>query len=101
MGGAGNLIAVPVVNRPRTKYWIRYQLFPGGRTSYITLYSNSTKTGAGQLEEFSPRQLTVCEIRLDLVTWSVENHPGFWVETRVTHFPCHTAAKLLQAARVS
>ena len=35
------------------------------------------KTGAGRLEEFSPRRLTVFDIRLDLVAWSVENHLGF------------------------
>ena len=39
---------------------------------YITLYSNSTKTGAGRLEKFSPRRLSICEIWLDLVAWSVK-----------------------------
>ena len=72
MGGAGNLIAVLAVNSPHTKYRPRHQLFPVGRTSY-----RSTKTGAEQLEEFSPRRLTVFDIRLDLVAWSVENHLGF------------------------
>ena len=60
---------------------------------YITLYLNFTKTGAGRLEEFSPRQLTDFDIRLDLVASSVENHPGC-----VTRFPWHTATKLLRAA---
>ena len=77
VGGAGNLIPVPAANSQRTKYQLRRQLIPVGRTSYITLYLNSTKTGAGQLEEFLPRQLTVFDIRLDLVAWSVKNHPGF------------------------
>ena len=44
---------------------------------YITLYLNSTKTGTGRLEEFLPRRLTVFDIRLDLVAWSVKNHLGF------------------------
>ena len=76
VGRVGNLIPVPAVNSLRTKYRLRCQLFPVGRTSY-TLYLNSTKTDAGWLEEFSPRRLTVFEIRLDLVAWSVENHLGF------------------------
>ena len=42
--------------------------------SCVTLYSNSTKKAARKV---SPRRLTVCEIRLDLVAWSVENHLGF------------------------
>ena len=78
VGGAGNLIAVPAVNGPRTvltsasviSCW--KNILP-----YITLYLNSTKTGTGWLEEFSPRRLTVLDICLDLVAWSVENHPGF------------------------
>ena len=81
VGGAGNLIAVPAVNSPRTIYEVLTSasviscwknILP-----YITLYLNSTKTGTGRLEEFSPRRLTVLDIRLDLVAWSVENHPGF------------------------
>ena len=37
VGGAGNLISVPAVNSPRTKYLLRRQLFPVGRTSYRIL----------------------------------------------------------------
>ena len=37
VGGAGNLIAVPVVNSLRTKYRLRRQLFPVERTSYRIL----------------------------------------------------------------
>ena len=38
VGGAGNLISVPAVNSPRTKYLLRRQLFPVGRTSYRLLH---------------------------------------------------------------
>ena len=34
VGGAYNLIAVLAVGGPRTKYRLRRQLFPVGRTSY-------------------------------------------------------------------
>ena len=44
---------------------------------HLTVYLNSTKTDTGRLEEFSPRRLTVLDIRLDLVAWSVEDHRGF------------------------
>ena len=37
VGGAGNLISVPVVNSPHTKYRLRSQLFPVERTSYRIL----------------------------------------------------------------
>ena len=78
VGGAGNLIAVLTVNRPCTKYRLRHQLFPGWKNilPYITLYLNSVKTGAMRLEEFSPTRLTVFDLDLHLVAWSVENHPG-------------------------
>ena len=41
------------------------------------MYLNSVKTGAGRLEEFLSRRLTVFEIRLNLVAWLVKNHLGF------------------------
>ena len=37
VGGAGNLIPVPAVNSPRTKYRLWRQLFPVERTSYRIL----------------------------------------------------------------
>ena len=52
----------------------------------ITLCLNSTKTGAGRLEEsVSPRRLTVFDMGLDLVSWSVENHLG--LDRNVCHSP--------------
>ena len=38
VGGAGNLIAVPAVNSQLTKYGLRRQLFPVGRTYYCILH---------------------------------------------------------------
>ena len=51
---------------------------------YITLYSNSTKTGAGQFEEFSPRRLTIFDICLDL---SLGQSKTTWILDRNT---CHS-----------
>ena len=75
VGRAGNLIAVPTVNSPHTKYWLWHQLFPVGRTSYSILHCIRIlwkNAVAGWFIKFSLRWLTICEIRLHLVAWSVE-----------------------------
>ena len=72
VGGAGNSVAVNSCVRS-TDFSVSYFVLE----KHLTVYLNSTKTGAGWLKEFSPRRLTILDICLDLVTWSVENHLGF------------------------
>ena len=97
VGGAGNLIAVPAVNSPRTKYWLRRQLFPVGRTSYYTVfefYEDRHRAARRVFAETTYRfRYTPRFSRL-----VGRKPPGFWIETRVTRFPWHTATKLLRAA---
>ena len=88
MGGAGNLIAVPAVNRLRTKYGLWRQLFPVGKNILLYVYYTV-------FEFYEDRRLRDTGRFSRLVG---RKPPGFWIETRVTRFPWHTATKLLRAA---
>ena len=53
-----------------TYFGVSYFLLEEHLTVYYTVFE--FYEDAGRLKEFSPRRLTVLDIRLDLVAWSVE-----------------------------
>ena len=95
-GWTGNLIAVPAVNSPHTKYRLWCQLFPFEKTSYRILHCIQIlqRMPQGGLKRFHRDDLPFVEDGC----FVDRKPPGFWIGTRVARFPWHTAEKLLRTA---
>ena len=76
-----------LVNSPHTNSVLTLVLSAWRPEDRLTIYYTVFEFYKGRLKKFSPRRLAMCEIWLDLFTWSVENHLGFGEKCVSLAFP--------------